>query len=117
MGSTITGFWGSVTFYCKHHTEKPMELKQGMHSAYYGCRKEYDEEEPCHNRLNLIDAGKALQKIMDKINETSMSGDLMDMTNYQITLNGVIYKIVYHDPMNDKISIMVENRKILRGGH
>lgn len=115
MGYTITGFWRSITFYCKHHPDVPMELKQGAYSAYYGCTKEYDEKEPCHNRLNLIDAEKALQKIMDVITQATKQGDLINMTNYKFVKNGIIYQVVYHDPLNDKISIMVENKKILMG--
>lgn len=113
MGTTITGFWGSITFCCKNHPNEKMELKQGPYSAYYGCKHELDDNEPCHNRLNLIDAEKALQKIMDEINTASMSGDLINMTNYQLNLNGIKYKVIYHNPMNDKMSILVDNKKIL----
>lgn len=115
MGSTITGFWKSVTFYCKFHHDQPMELKQGGYSAYYGCVKEFEETEPCHNRLNLIDAEKALQYIMDVITKATANGDLINMTNYKFVKNGVEYKVVYHDPLNDKISVMIDNKKILKG--
>lgn len=114
MGSTITSFWASVTIYCKHHPDTPMELKQGAYSVYYGCRHEYDEKEPCHNRLNLIDAEKALQKIMDTITEANSFGDMIDLRNYSFSQNGVDYKVRYHDPLNDKISIIVDNQKIMR---
>lgn len=115
MGSLITGFWKSATFYCKHHPDTPMVLKQGGYSPYYGCVHEFDDQNPCHNRLNLIDAEKALQKLMDVITKATFGSDLINMKNYKFVKNGIEYKVVYHDPMNDTISIMIDNRKIMRG--
>ncbi|ADU23773.1 hypothetical protein [Ruminococcus albus] len=115
MASMITGFWKTVTFYCKNHPEQPMELKQGAYSAYYGCSHEFDENNPCHNRLNLIDAEKALQKIMDNLTGANLMGDMPDLTNYKMSKNGVEYKVIKHDTFSDSISIMVDNQKIMMG--
>ena len=115
MAYTITGFWKSATFYCKHHPDVPMELKQGAYSAYYGCVNEYDEAEPCHNRLNLLDAERALQKLMDVLTKSVQQGDMINLTNYRFVKNGIIFQVKEHDPMSDKISVMVDNKKILSG--
>lgn len=114
MAVTITGFWATATFFCKFHPDVPMELKQGPYSAYYGCVNEYDEDHPCHNRLNLIDAEKALSKLMDILSTSSIVGDMPDLTNYKFTMNGIEFKVLSHDPMNDSISLIVENKKIMR---
>lgn len=113
MAMTITGFWKSTTFYCKNHPEEKLELKQGPYSAYYGCKHEFDEENPCHNRLNLIDAEKILDHLMNEISSASLNGDITDLTNLKVVKNGIEYKVLYHNPLRHKISILVDNKKIL----
>ena len=113
MGSTVLGMWSGVTFYCANHPQEKLVLKQGAYSVYYGCNHEYDEENPCHNRLNLIDAEKAIQRIMDKITEASFAGNLINLKNYKWNMNGIEFTILYHNPDNEHISILVNNKKIL----
>lgn len=113
MKSTISGFWQSVTFYCSSHPDEKLVLKQGGYSTYYGCPHEYDETHPCHNRLNLIDAEKALQHIMDILNQSLFDDQVFNMTNYTFTKNGVKYTIISHDTLTDKFEILVENNKMM----
>ena len=115
MASLITGFWKTVNFYCKNHPEHPMVLRQGAYSAYYGCEHEFDDKEPCHNRLNVIDAEKALQKLMDNITGAALMDDMPDLTNYKFSKNGIDYKVINHDTYSDSISLLVDNQKIMMG--
>ena len=112
MPSTITGFWGSVTFYCKLHPEQPMQLMSGVHGAYYGCHKELGN---CKNRITLNEAEKCLQRLMNVITEASEKGDMINITNYKFTIKGIEYKVLSHDTDNDRVEISVYNKKLLLG--
>lgn len=113
MKSTITGFWRSVTFYCKHHPESPMVLQEGVKGAYYACPYEMREPEPCHNYITLKQAEQCLQKLMNTMTEAIKKGDMGNLTHYKFTLKGIKYYVMKHDPDDDSMSIMVDNTAIL----
>jgi hypothetical protein len=106
--------WSGITFYCSNHPNEKFQLKQGAYSVYYGCSHEYDEIDACHNRLNLIDAEKAVQHLMDLINGHSFSDSIINLTNYKWTQNGISFKVVYHNNETNKMKILVDNKKIMQ---
>ena len=60
-----------------------------------------------------IDAEKALQHIMDVLNQSLFDDQVFNITNYTFTKNGVKYTIISHDTLTDKFEIVVENNKMM----
>lgn len=111
MKHVIYGFWKSVRFFCGYHNEE-MKLKEGGYSVYYGCPNELDSP-PCHNRLNLLDADKAIQHIMNVFVDDNVAGVVVDLNNHEWSYSNVRFKIIKADTSMQEVWIEVKNQKIL----
>ncbi len=116
----IKGLWENVTLYCNHRHETPVEMvvEQGPKTVFYACPKyhEYNREEgekACANFLYLNEYEKMLTKISSLFEEADKEGEILNLTNYKWTENGVDFEIFEHKKINgkDKIKVKMVNRK------
>lgn len=109
--TNLTGVFERVSIWCLNHDEpEKMEIVKNaetMKSPFFSCGK-------CPDRLNIDDYEGIVNKLMDRMAETLLSGD--DLMGYKFDYRGPRQKISctvikYTD---SEIRIGIINRTVLR---
>ena len=114
----IKGQWRSIEVVCGNHSDDNniMDLQQGPHSLFYACPKYSPDhrekgEQPCFNRINLIEFEKMLDHLADLLVDAEEKGQVPNLKNYSWDKRGITYTVLSHT--NQKIVIRILNRKAL----
>lgn len=126
----ILGIWKNITFYCDNH-EEPIKFtvkqsaRQGT-TAFYGCPKYFKKDEnfpdgwdeeyherACPNRLNFDDAQDIVMKFSSEIEESLLSGDITDYTNYVFKHKYYVIKVLKFSLEKMEIDFGIINNRAL----
>lgn len=106
----IRGSWDMLHLFCGCHGElKELKIETSPKGILYVC-KEKEGEIQCPTRITTEDYEEILSHISNLIVEAELRGEMANLTyTTWKTKKGVHCRVLLHQ--DDKINIMVDNRK------
>lgn len=123
----ILGIWKNIKIYCDNHEEPVLFKEKQGETMFYACPKYYPEsedfpqgylegEKKCLNRLSFHDAQKIVEEFSSIMEDSLISGEMFDFTNYKFRHRMYDVRIIYYSLSDMVIKIGVINRSALSVG-